>query len=76
MNIIITRITALIAAISVWFGAVFSQTPIEGVFPDESAPKQKIAFDEGEFVMGDSDIIVSPDGDDSNDGTVTFAVAH
>lgn len=70
MNFIITRITALIAAISVWFGAVFSQTPIEGVFPDESTPKQKIAFDEGEFVMGDNDIIVSPDGDDNNDGTL------
>ncbi len=70
MNLIITRITALITALTVWFGAVFSQSPIEGVFPESNAPEQKTAFDEGDFVMGINDIIVSPDGDDNNDGTL------
>lgn len=69
MNILITKITAFITAFLVWMGAVFCQTDIEGVFPDAQETK-KVVFDEGEFFMGSNDIIVSPDGDDSNDGTL------
>ena len=63
------RIAAFFSAILVWFGAVFNQTEIEPVFP-ETSETTKIVFDEGDFVMGKNDIIVSPDGDDANNGTL------
>ena len=63
------KIAAFFSAILVWFGAVFNQTKIEPVF-SETNEKTKVVFDEGDFVMGEYDIIVSPDGNDDNDGTL------
>ena len=70
MGIIITRISAFIAALSVWFGVIFCPQTTEGVFTDKQEGITQTEFDEGEFVMGKYDIIVSPDGNDSNAGTL------
>lgn len=70
MNMIMARITAFVTAIFIWLGIIFNPAPpVDGIFPD-TVTTQKTAFDEGEFVMGDNDIVVSPEGDDSNDGTL------
>lgn len=69
MNVIITKITAFITAIFIWLGAIFCQPKIEPNFPEVNETT-KTVFDEGEFVMGDYDIVVSTDGDDSNDGSL------
>lgn len=36
----------------------------------EASPQVKTVFDEGEFIMGEKDIVVSPYGDDNNAGTL------
>lgn len=70
MNILISKITAFFTAVFIWLGTIFNVAPpVEGIFPDIT-PAQKTVFDEGEFVIGSNDIVVSPDGDDSNDGTL------
>ena len=69
MDAFFAKIAAFFAAIATMFTAIFSQPSIVPEFP-EVAQMQKQAFDEGEFVMGDYDIVVSPNGDDSAEGTL------
>ncbi|MBR3836275.1 MAG: right-handed parallel beta-helix repeat-containing protein [Clostridia bacterium] len=66
-----TKIIAFFMAIFTWLGAVFLPGRLtgEGVF-GETDEKVQVAFDEGEFVMGEYDLVVAPDGNDSNPGTV------
>lgn len=70
MNGIITKIVALFASLLTMLSAVFC--PPESAVPEfpESTKRVQTAFDEGDFVMGPNDLVVSPDGDDSNPGTV------
>ncbi len=57
-------------AIATWFSMIFFPAePVEGIF-GETAERVQTEFDEGEFVMGEYDLVVSPDGDDSNAGTI------
>lgn len=65
------KIIAFFMAIITWLGAVFFPGRLvgEGVFNDP-AERVQTEFDEGEFVMGENDLIVAPYGDDSNPGTV------
>ena len=65
-----TKIVAFFTAVFTWLGVVlFPAQPVEGVFT-ETSPRVQTEFDEGEFVMGRYDLVVSPDGDDNNPGTV------
>ncbi len=64
---IMSVLTALLTLLGLWF---FPTEPEEGIFADSETETQKIAFDEGEFIMGEYDLIVSPDGNDSNAGTL------
>ena len=65
-----TKIVAFFMAIFTWLGAIFLPGRLtgEGTFTDTPA-KVQTEFDEGEFVMGENDLVVAPDGDDSNPGT-------
>ncbi len=72
MCVFITKAVAAITAFFMWLGIVLCPVTTEGVFPPKTAPDEKSAFDEGEFSMNNYDIIVSPDGDDSNPGTLEF----
>ena len=64
------KIVAFFMAIFTWFSVVlFPGKPVEGVYGDVSE-KVQTEFDEGEFVMNEYDLVVAPDGDDSNPGTV------
>lgn len=64
------KITAFFTALLLWFNvAFFPAAPVEGVF-GEAAEKVQTEFDEGEFVMGENDLVVAPDGDDNNAGTL------
>ena len=64
-----TKIVAFFTAFITWLGLIFNPAAhVEGVFADKTE-KAQVEFDEGEFVMGEHDIVVSPDGDDSNKGT-------
>ena len=80
MGMFFNRCIAVITSIFTLIGLVlFPANPAEPVF-EESEKIVKTAFDEGEFVMGEYDLIVSPSGDDSNPGTPekplrTFAAA-
>ncbi len=70
-----TKIMAFFTAIITWLTMVFCPAaPVEGVFTEPEVT-EKVAFDEGEFVMGEFDIMVAPDGDDSNEGTVNAPIA-
>lgn len=65
-----TRIIAFFTALITWFGVIlFPAQPEEGIF-NETNEKVQTEFDEGEFVMGEYDLVVAPDGDDNNAGTV------
>lgn len=65
-----TKITAFFMAIITWFSVVLCPVePIEGKF-GETEERVQTEFDEGEFVMGEYDLVVAPYGDDSNPGTV------
>ncbi len=65
-----TKITAFIMAVITWLGVIFLPAkPVEGNF-GETAERVQTEFDEGEFVMGEHDLVVAPDGDDGNPGTV------
>lgn len=68
---IIAFFTALITLLSLWFCPA---KPEEGIF-GETSPAEKVQFDEGVFEMKEQDIIVSPDGNDANDGTETSPIA-
>ncbi len=66
-----TKVIAVIMAVFTWFGAVLNPgwSKIEGVYGDVEERIQTV-FDEGEFVMGENDLVVAPYGDDSNAGTL------
>ncbi len=64
------KITAFFTALMLWFNlAFFPAQPVEGIF-GETEEKVQTEFDEGEFVMGENDLVVAPDGDDNNAGTL------
>ncbi|MBR3780735.1 MAG: right-handed parallel beta-helix repeat-containing protein [Clostridia bacterium] len=64
-----TKIVAFFTALFTWLGVVlFPAQPVEGVF-GETNERVQTEFDEGEFVMGEYDLVVAPDGDDNNSGT-------
>lgn len=64
-----TKIVAFFTALFTWLGIIlFPAQPVEGVF-GKASQKVQTEFDEGEFVMGRHDLVVSPDGNDSNRGT-------
>ena len=69
MNAFFARIVAFFASIATMFTAIFSQPSIVPEFPEVNQT-EKSAFDEGEFVPGEYDIVVSPRGDDSAEGTL------
>ncbi|MBO5421352.1 MAG: right-handed parallel beta-helix repeat-containing protein [Clostridia bacterium] len=65
------KIIAFFTAIFVWLGAVLNPSIGTGVGVfGESTERIQAEFDEGEFVMGEYDLVVSPEGNDSNQGTV------
>ncbi|MBR2414784.1 MAG: right-handed parallel beta-helix repeat-containing protein [Clostridia bacterium] len=63
---IMSVLTAIITLFGLWF---FPTVPEEGIFTDPSET-EKTVFDEGVFEMKENDLIVSPDGSDSNAGTL------
>ncbi|MBR6635720.1 MAG: hypothetical protein IKL41_08870, partial [Clostridia bacterium] len=70
MDMFFAKIVSFITAIFTMFSLIFNPAePVEGEF-DEVTPAVKQAFDEGEFTMGEYDIVVSPDGNDSNNGSL------
>lgn len=69
------KILAFFTAMFTWFSMIFCPgTPAEGIFT-EPETTEKTVFDEGEFILGENDIIVAPYGNDSNKGTVDSPVA-
>lgn len=65
-----TKIIAFFTAIVTWFTMIFSPAAsVEGIFTQQPEEAEKVVFDEGEFVMGEYDLVVAPYGDDSNAGT-------
>ena len=70
-----TKIIAFFTALFTWLGMIFCPAePVEGVFTEPEVA-EKVAFDEGEFTMGEYDIFVAPYGDDNNSGSVDAPVA-
>lgn len=70
MQEIIIKIISVISSFFVLLGTIFCPAEnFEGVFP-EAYETVKTEFDEGEFVMGEYDIIVAPYGDDNADGSL------
>ncbi len=69
MHETVTKIIEVITSIITLFTLIF--TPAEKIYPEfpVSETKPKATFNEGEFVYGMNDIIVSPDGNDNNPGT-------
>lgn len=65
-----TKIIAFIMAVFTWLGAVLNPgwVKTEGIY-GETRERVQTVFDEGEFIMGENDLVVAPDGDDSNPGT-------
>ena len=69
-----TRIIAFFTAMMTWFTMIFSPVaPVDGIFT-EPETKEQVVFDEGEFIFGEDDIMVSPEGDDNNTGTPALPV--
>ncbi len=69
MSAFFAKIIAWFASIVTLFNVMFNQPIIVPEYPEVNT-QEKVAFDEGEFVMGEYDLVVSPDGDDSNDGSL------
>ena len=70
MDAFFAKIVSFITAVFTMLGLIFAPAePVEGEF-GEVTPAVKQAFDEGEFTMGEYDIVVSPSGDDANDGSL------
>ena len=69
------KITAFFTALFTWLSMIFCPAaPVEGIFTEPEVT-EKVVFDEGEFIMGEYDIVVAPYGDDSNDGSFDTPVA-
>ena len=72
MSIVISRFVAVVTSIFVWLGALTGMTETrQPVFGDAVTPDEKVVFDEGEFYFNSKDLVVSPDGDDANEGTLS-----
>ncbi|MBQ8026549.1 MAG: hypothetical protein IJ261_00365, partial [Clostridia bacterium] len=69
MSAFLAKVVAWFASIITLFNAIFCQPEIVPEYP-EIGGSVKTVFDEGEFVMGSYDLVVSPDGNDNNSGTV------
>ena len=69
MEVFFTRLTAFFMSLVTWFNVLFFPQEIEGIFSKPEEETVQTEFDEGEFVMGEFDIIVAPNGDDANPGT-------
>ncbi len=70
MNAFFAKIVSIFSAIITMLGLIFTPAkPVEGEF-DNVTPAHKQVFDEGEFTMGEYDLVVSPDGNDSNNGSL------
>ncbi|MBR5561763.1 MAG: right-handed parallel beta-helix repeat-containing protein [Clostridia bacterium] len=70
MNVLFTKIAAVFTSVITMLTAVLF--PPESITPEFPEPHEQVktAFDEGEFDMGKYDLIVAPDGDDANEGTL------
>lgn len=70
MTAFFTKIVAFFASIVTLLTAIFC--PHDNVVPEfpEVTEHVQTAFNEGEFIMGSNDLVVAPDGDDSNPGSV------
>jgi len=70
MSAFFTKITAVLASIITMLTAIFC--PPKSPAPEfpQVSQQDKTLFDEGEFVMGNNDLIVAPYGNDNNPGTV------
>jgi parallel beta-helix repeat protein len=66
---IIERLIALIGALVVLFNSTGTAPSPDGYFKDTK--QEQVAFNEGVFNMGEYDLVVSPDGDDNNSGTLS-----
>ena len=63
------KIIAFFTAIMTWFTMIFNPAvPVDGIF-NQTETKEQIEFDEGEFILGEYDLVVSVNGNDSNPGT-------
>ena len=69
MNAFILKAVSVIISVFIWLGTIFVPSFTEGVF-SEPTETVKIEFDEGVFEMNEFDIIVAPNGNDSNPGTL------
>ena len=69
MTALLTKVTAFITAIFVWLSAVICPANTEGIF-NEPSQTVKSEFDEGDFYMNKFDLVVAPDGNDSNEGSL------
>lgn len=65
-----TKIVAFFMAIFTWLNVALFPCRLtgEGIF-GEAEKKVQTEFEEGEFVMGENDLVVAPYGDDGNPGT-------
>ena len=70
MSVFFTKVAAFFASILTFFTMIFC--PPKSPIPEFPQVNQqtKTVFDEGEFIMGNNDLVVAPYGDDSNPGTV------
>ena len=66
---IIERLIALIGALVVLLNSTGTLPSPDGYFKDTK--QEQVAFNEGVFNMGEYDLVVSPDGDDNNSGTLS-----
>lgn len=70
MSMFFSRMVAVLTSIVTMITAIFCPPEeITPVFP-ETSQQVKTTFDEGEFVMGENDLVVAPYGDDNNSGTL------
>ncbi|MBP3446088.1 MAG: right-handed parallel beta-helix repeat-containing protein [Clostridia bacterium] len=65
-----TKIVAFFMALFTWLNVALFPCRLtgEGIF-GEAEKKVQTEFEEGEFVMGENDLVVAPYGDDGNPGT-------
>ncbi len=69
MSAFFAKVVAFFASIATLFSAMFCQPTIVPEYPEVDT-YEKTVFDEGEFVMNSYDLVVSPYGDDGNDGSL------
>ncbi|MBQ6707328.1 MAG: right-handed parallel beta-helix repeat-containing protein [Clostridia bacterium] len=71
MQSFLTKAVAIITAIFTMLNLIFCPADdFAGVYDPVTEKEEKPVYDEGEFSMNEYDLIVSPDGNDENAGTV------